>query len=75
MKLWRNWESKPKRSCGGRKWTIKTKKDGYSGAFSVVYKARDTMTGQWVAIKVVRKRELDASQVWEKESRGIHELN
>jgi serine/threonine protein kinase len=33
------------------------------GAFSFVYKAKDTVTNQEVAIKVVRKRELDASEV------------
>ncbi|CEG64134.1 Putative Serine/threonine-protein kinase [Rhizopus microsporus] len=32
------------------------------GAFSYVFKARDTVTDQEVAIKVVRKRELDASE-------------
>ncbi|KAG2210058.1 hypothetical protein INT47_003494 [Mucor saturninus] len=32
------------------------------GAFSYVFKARDTMTDKEVAIKVVRKRELDASE-------------
>lgn len=32
------------------------------GAFSFVFKARDTVTDKEVAIKVVRKRELDASE-------------
>ncbi|KAG1453526.1 hypothetical protein G6F56_007554 [Rhizopus delemar] len=32
------------------------------GAFSYVFKARDTVTNQEVAIKVVRKKELDASE-------------
>ncbi|CAO3615849.1 unnamed protein product [Mucor hiemalis] len=32
------------------------------GAFSYVFKARDTVTDKEVAIKVVRKRELDASE-------------
>ena len=35
----------------------------YSGAFSNVYKAIDKMTHEKVAIKVVRKRELNHSQV------------
>jgi serine/threonine protein kinase len=35
----------------------------YSGAFSNVYKAIDKGTQQKVAIKVVRKRELNHSQV------------
>jgi serine/threonine protein kinase len=34
-----------------------------SGAFSNVYKARDRKTGQKVAIKVVRKYELNSNQV------------
>jgi serine/threonine-protein kinase RCK2 len=34
-----------------------------SGAFSAVYKAQNRETGQMVAIKVVRKHELNASQV------------
>lgn len=34
-----------------------------SGAFSTVYKAQNRETGQLVAIKVVRKHELNASQV------------
>jgi serine/threonine-protein kinase RCK2 len=34
-----------------------------SGAFSTVYKAQNRDTGQLVAIKVVRKHELNASQV------------
>lgn len=34
-----------------------------SGAFSNVYKARDRRTGQKVAIKVVRKYELNSNQV------------
>ncbi len=33
------------------------------GAFSNVYKARDRQTGQKVAIKVVRKYELNSNQV------------
>lgn len=33
------------------------------GAFSFVFKAKDTVTNNEVAIKVVRKRELDASEV------------
>ncbi|KAI8056330.1 kinase-like domain-containing protein [Gilbertella persicaria] len=32
------------------------------GAFSFVFKARDTLTNKEVAVKVVRKRELDASE-------------
>ncbi|EIE80369.1 hypothetical protein G6F46_000037 [Rhizopus delemar] len=32
------------------------------GAFSYVFKARDTMTDKEVAVKVVRKKELDASE-------------
>ncbi|KAI8369128.1 kinase-like domain-containing protein, partial [Choanephora cucurbitarum] len=32
------------------------------GAFSYVYKARDTLTDKEVAVKVVRKKELDASE-------------
>lgn len=35
----------------------------FSGAFSNVYKAIDRMTGQKVAVKVVRKYELTSSQV------------
>jgi serine/threonine protein kinase len=35
-----------------------------SGAFSTVYKAQNRETGQLVAIKVVRKHELNASQVF-----------
>ena len=34
-----------------------------SGAFSTVYKAQNRESGQMVAIKVVRKHELNASQV------------
>lgn len=33
------------------------------GAFSVVYKARDTKTGELVAVKVIHKQELSSSQV------------
>jgi serine/threonine protein kinase len=35
----------------------------FRGAFSYVFKARDTMTDKEVAVKVVRKKELDASEV------------
>lgn len=35
----------------------------FSGAFSNVYKAKDRRTGQKVAIKVVRKYELNSNQV------------
>lgn len=38
----------------------------FSGAFSNVYKARDRRTGQKVAIKVVRKYELNSNQVSKK---------
>lgn len=34
------------------------------GAFSNVYKARDTQSGAEVAIKVVRKFEMNSNQVW-----------
>lgn len=33
------------------------------GAFSFVFRAKDTVTGKQVAVKVVRKKELNASEV------------
>lgn len=41
------------------------------GAFSNVYKARDRQTGQKVAIKVVRKYELNSNQVCTKDKSGF----
>ena len=40
------------------------------GAFSNVYKARDRQTGQKVAVKVVRKYELNSNQVSSSPRRG-----
>lgn len=47
----------------------------FRGAFSYVFKARDTSTDKEVAIKVVRKRELDASEVGKKNGLLLSILN